>query len=61
MAARHGFSERMQRCWGGGAGFRLDETKASVAQMLQVGWWVGGVGGGGWGAGLSRPPSSQPT
>ena len=47
MAARHGFSERMQRCWGGGAGFRLDETKASVAQMLQVGWWVGGVGGGG--------------
>lgn len=34
LADQH-FAERMSRCWGHGAGVKLDETKASIAAMLK--------------------------
>lgn len=36
LGAKHGVADRMARCWGGGAGFALDETKVSIASMLKV-------------------------
>lgn len=35
LGGRHGAAERLARCWGGGAGVRLDETKDAFARMLQ--------------------------
>ena len=35
LKGRHA-AERMQRCWGAGAGLRLAETRAAVAAMLQA-------------------------
>ena len=35
LKGRHA-AERMQRCWGAGAGLRLPETRAAVASMLMV-------------------------
>lgn len=36
LGAKHA-AERLQRCWGSGAGFKFDETKESIRSMLQVG------------------------
>lgn len=36
LGAKHS-AERLQRCWGSGAGFKFDETKESIRSMLQVG------------------------
>lgn len=35
LKGRHA-AERMQRCWGAGAGLRLAETRAAVAAMLKA-------------------------
>ena len=35
LDAKHS-AERLQRCFGSGAGFKLDETKEAIAKMLQV-------------------------
>ncbi|KAL4436793.1 hypothetical protein ABPG75_003932 [Micractinium tetrahymenae] len=34
LGAKHS-GERLQRCWGSGAGFKFDETKESIRSMLQ--------------------------
>jgi hypothetical protein len=54
VGAKH-IGERLQRCWGSGAGFKLDETKGSIRSMLQVGGreWVGGCVGG-WAGGRAK-------
>ena len=40
LSAKHGVAERLARCWGGGAGFALDETKDSIRSMLKVGFCI---------------------
>lgn len=43
LKGRHA-AERMQRCWGAGAGLRLMETRGAVAAMLQASQCVSVVG-----------------